>query len=741
MASDLTTLGTFGAVGAEMEQFCRYAREQMASAKKKVDARQGEMRLNLAYFVGKQWVEYDEIRGKVVPIPETEDELRSIPKRVTNNILRRQLTDAVGQIVGVPPRMEAIAASAQDSDIIKAKVTDRILEALWAHLEMRSFWYDAHLYKGIYGTSFQMAYWDAEAGPSINGRPSGDIACIILPPTRVYADPTAERVVPEPTRPTDAKWVYVVMDWPITKLLQADKWMTMRSEVNEETGCPIFYGGMPEEQEIVLMSKSSISDEESELMVHTGRNPEEESRFAAAHRYDNRDPKKKNGKVRVVYYIEQPSTERPNGRFAAFLPDNDFWPLECRNEMMYATAQNPKGIFPVTQLVDVIVPGMLLGRARMSEAREIQDIINQLMSRYSEELKKLTPYFQYDEACGIAEEAVMDSLAARVLRWDSRSGGQPPQVVIPHGASMTSNLIENALLFCIRQSEDKMGIHNVRYYPNAEATLGELRMQKNEDLTSLEGNDVIRAEESAYGPFMKACAQLVRWGYLEERIIEFVGDRNAVEVIKFKGEDLSFKDVRIVPSSSMPASKHLQKMELMDLIVKGFFQDPDPKINRELRRSALRIMNMEMPLEASIEELACNRARAENQEVLQGKNIRVHRGEPAIMHISEHMRFLNTPEFYNLEPNKQQAVEALILFHCDQHAEEEWQSRQATGMPAAMAASASGSQLTEQDFAQQGGTPGNPMEVLPPGTGAPPGTRVELPGANKTGSQGGSLGM
>ena len=121
MPSNLNLLGQMGAIGEKMEDFARHARDQMLSAKKKVDARQEDMMLNLAYFCDKQWVQWDRLRSRIMPLPITEDEAITMPKRETNNILRRQLTDAVGQIVGVPPRMEAIAASSQDAYIIKAK--------------------------------------------------------------------------------------------------------------------------------------------------------------------------------------------------------------------------------------------------------------------------------------------------------------------------------------------------------------------------------------------------------------------------------------------------------------------------------------------------------------------------------------------------------------------------------------------------------------------------------------------
>ena len=56
---NLEQLSDMGVVGAEMADFCRKAKEQMLSAKKKVDLRQSDRFLNLAYFCDKQCVEWD----------------------------------------------------------------------------------------------------------------------------------------------------------------------------------------------------------------------------------------------------------------------------------------------------------------------------------------------------------------------------------------------------------------------------------------------------------------------------------------------------------------------------------------------------------------------------------------------------------------------------------------------------------------------------------------------------------
>jgi hypothetical protein len=684
MPNDIERLRDSAGLVGEVARFTEKAQAMFASAERPARYHYRDRKANLAYYFGRQDLYLDEMcRFRPHPLADG-DAVNGEDARFTiNNVVRKLVDDRISVICGPVPAMEAIPSTSEQADISLATVATKNADAIWRHLTMSSVIEKAHKWAAIYGSSFVKAYWDYYAGPWSDAlqKPAGDIAVALVHPNRMFIDPAANRLIPNRRMPDDARWVFELQVIDVSDLYDDENLKKTHQTVNEQTGAKVVYFELPDKKEIGKTNHSVPTAEEAAILAQADRETDTALENASVYSGKKMREWREGGFVKVAFYYEFPNPSAPKGRFAAFLPDNGWWPMEYREELPYATAENPIGIVPFVQIRDVDVPGTPYGKARMTEARPIQDQINWISSQWFNDARSFTPYTIVDEDAGIDEDAIRETSQSRYLLWRSSTGGQKPELVFHTGAyGETRNAIDT-LTFLIRQLEDKMQFHSTRYHPKSNPTATELQMMRTEDLRVLEMLDVRRAEEEAYSPLANMLLRITNWGYDDDRMIAFRNDKNEVVTLNFKKSGLRYGDITIRPGSSMPKNRTLQKLDAFEMAQQGFFVSQDPAEQRKLRREYKELVGFDTHEELDHDRLDAENAKSECEAVLAGHEIYVTpRVDNHIIHIQEKYRFLKTPAFRNLPEEERKRVYDAIIGHIDLHTEYEAEENEGIGL-------------------------------------------------------------
>jgi hypothetical protein len=239
---------------------------------------------------------------------------------------------------------------------------------------------------------------------------------------------------------------------------------------------------------------------------------------------------------------------------------------------------------------------------------------------------------------------------------------------------------------------------------------------------TLTGNDMARLESTArqLERGIERCLWLlmknIKQFWTEERAVTVAGEGMETETIRFIGSMVSDEfEIRVIPQSSIPATKQATFQRALVLFQAGAFGDP---MTPAARRELMKRVGEEEGEEATLEAVERQVARRENMFMLQNKRVALTPVqqmslEDADLHVHEHLMFLFSPECQN-DP----AVWAAVYMHLNGHLmianAQRMQAMTAMAPPAEGKESAGGeAEGPPQDETIQPGTEGMPPDGSP----------------------------
>lgn len=705
-------LEALGEYGTRVNQLIPQIRTNFDVARELTERLNPERKLNQNYYLNLQWSFWDGDHGEIrsnAPVGEGGD-----LEPVTMNVVALQLDARVANMVNATPVMDVTAATNEMADIAAANLANDAAHAMWHHLALSDVHARGHKVAGTRYNCFLKTLFDPYAGDiGEDGNPMGEIACEIVPPERVFVDPLADRVMPERTLSSDARWLYELCVQDVGFLVNHPTWSKEARQETTQAGNTVIYGGVPPVEEITPCDSTAASDGEQNLddtyQKDSRRASEGASTFAK-----KGDPTPKGKVVRIVYYYEHKSPTYPHGRFAAFLPDNGWHVLEYRDELPYATKEHKTGLFPWVMYVDVFVPGKLTGRCRMSGARPLQDELNIAATSWRQTRGAMPPMILADRNSSITAEKLRGASVATIFEYDSAIGGNAPTVTLPSGVTNEAQLAMAEIQTLTRMCEDQMDAHTVSAYPrNSATTLGELEIMRLEDETKLKTNDVKRAEQTVYAPHMKLVLRMMQRFYTEPRMLMFFGADGKGSLRRFLGSELHFKDVRIVPGSSTEASRSLKvalSIRYMELMAATQMQ---PEEAKQFRLDMAQMLDLQLTHAMTTDQLQAKKQRDECFRMIDGeRGIVPGPFDDHAIHRNEIARCALSPEVENLpQPKKNNVLEQFVI-HDTYHAEG---MKNTIGRPEV--AEALNAALSEEPLGAQPMQPPAPMPGMPPDIG------------------------
>lgn len=280
------------------------------------------------------------------------------------------------------------------------------------------------------------------------------------------------------------------------------------------------------------------------------------------------------------------------------------------------------------------------------------------------------------KGCGLSEEALTDE-EGEVVETNPNLP-KPEQMAI---APLPNYVIES-------QNQDIIDIRDVggereatmNPFPNITAGVA---LETAEEISNIGLIPTVRGIETALIKEGRQELLLANQYYTDERILKVYGNGNELIIEKYKNVDLMHQtDVSIQLESAIGQSKAAMRQSLIDLWDRRIISDP----KAFLKAYATGTIDVIMKEDDGVEKVIIE----ELEDVKQGKQPVVSQFDNHIMHVQMLSKFIQTPEFRRLPPDRQ----ALAVQTLQQHLQFLQPQQQPEQNPAAVG-TPFGAQVTE----------------------------------------------
>lgn len=277
----------------------------------------------------------------------------------------------------------------------------------------------------------------------------------------------------------------------------------------------------------------------------------------------------KNSAIEIIYY-EKRSTDHPNGR-----------KVVCASGVLLKDDELPIGEYDLVKFDDILVGGRYNSEAIITHLRPIQDQYNITRTKCADWIRKtLGGKFLVPKGSGLSQEALNND-SGEVIEYNPVPGAQPPTAMvipaIPQYVYEDIGVLNSEFDFVSGINEPTRGAADP-----GQNTLGGMRLQVEQDQTRM-GVQTNR-NEIAYAKLGQKILKYVGKMYTMPRILKEAGDGLGYAVKDFVGADLRDNyDVIVVPGSTVPKSKTINRQDIMNAFQMGLLGDPaDPQLRAKV---------------------------------------------------------------------------------------------------------------------------------------------------------------
>lgn len=503
-----------------------------------------DWKLNLAFYQGNQYVQYNKRSGGIDFLPTEDNEKPRYRVRIVSNQIQTGSHSLLSKLTKTKPQISATPGSGSSSDLRAAQVAETLFEHWWHDLQLNDKLQEALLWGIIAGQGWWKISWDKHASKSMKFLLGPDGQPVLDEELADLFRSQLKQMQVEPQEMT-----MYLGDIRVDAMSPFDVYVDPSAHVFEEARYA-FCGHAMDPDEIkarwgkVVQPDSVPADPYMVMPYKTAE--------------DRVNPTVK--KVWIGYILPQPAM--PRGRYVAFcenpniILDDGPWP--------YPTAQLPLVKFP-----GVRVPGSIYDDAVVTAARPLQKELNRTVSQIVE-YKNLTIKPRIVTPVGSMRQKITNE-PGQVIEFQPIGGLKPEIERLP---TMPPYVFEH-LKDISGRLRDVFGLTEVTQGsvpPNVEAgvaidLLQEMATDRWEPtITQIEGG-LARA-----GKLMIALAQKY---YIEPRLIKVYGDGGSVKVKQFLQSDIdSGVDFYAEAGSGLPRTRAGKQARVEWMLDKGLIR-PD----------------------------------------------------------------------------------------------------------------------------------------------------------------------
>lgn len=603
--------------------------EQLANASRSIRRKfEPQWFLNMSYYVGRQWVAYD---GNRLYEPQLE-EWRSKP---VDNRIRGMLRKEIAKSTKTRPTWVGTPKDSSDTEILRARMRERVFEAYWPRLNMTRKLRAALLWSRVTGAGFGRMWWDSTVGDAItvltyaDGHPQagqvakdqhgapmkaellgqlpGDMANMLKPRTLYRGDACFDlaspfELLPDPLAGEEG---LVSAEWIIHDAIYSPDYVQDHFNIELEADATAVAGAL-------------------------------ETRFGLQNWGGKGEAAGYRG-VRVRQYYSKPSSAAPGGKHVVYAPGNGGKIVleednrdKCLPYIMFRGIPVPGRFWPEGTVTDMISPQTRMNKREAQIDENADRIGNPPLMRSSANADEV-------EWLGLpGEEIVFEDLGT--------PGSVPQFLQVPELPAYVQNDIDR-MEHSLQEISAQHEVSSAQVPAGVTAASAINLLQEADD--TLLGPD-IEDMEVALQEGGRMLLKLLRSYCNDERLLKLAGDDGAWDVIAFKGESLGDPDDdEVQAGSGLPESKAAKQAAITDVL--GYFvQNGIPIAQRDLRK-VLRDFQV-----SGLEHFFASQGRDEeqvndeNRRLLLGQEFGINTYDDDEAHIAGHEDFQKSSRYSQL---------------------------------------------------------------------------------------------
>lgn len=563
--------------------------------------------LNIAYYVGQQYLAYDKTTKKLYEPPKDPTDIRLVANRISP-IIRTELA----KITKNKPIMTVIPASSEDEDINAAKIGEKIMEYLEYELDLQAKDRELIRWGLTCGTGFVKPYWKDSKGQKVKHPETGevfrtgDVEIDVVSPFELKFDQSANSW-------SDVNWVCHIKVRTVDYVKEV-----YGKEVQPESG---------------LISTNIYEAQLKNVNTNWSTN----------------SYKPIDNSVQVKEYWEKPCTKYPKGRRITLA--NGVL-LYYEEDIGFGRKDDDDRELPFFPFHHINIPGRVYGQSMIEHLIPIQREYNKSRSQIIKN-KNLIANPQWLVEDGAVVEEITNSPGGII---NYRKGFSPP--ILSQPASIGADVYKN-IDQCIEEFYFISGQNEVSHgaAPTGVKSGVAIAYLQEQDDTKL--GPTIQNYIDCKRNYMQYLLRLIRYKYDIPRTIRIVGKNNKVEVIDFVGSQLSSTDVRLQEGSMFQQSRAAKQEFIMQLVQMGVLNTQTDK------QQILQMFEL-----GTIDSLYDDYSEDVNQSESENERFKKGDTSPIVrdffnhqIHIFEHNKFRKSDEYEQLPPELQQIIDQHVAQH------------------------------------------------------------------------------
>lgn len=527
----------------------------------------------------------------------------------------------------VRPKLSVRPSSGDEDDIKAAKVSTKILQSTYNKLGIDDILSKGANWSETCGSVFYKVSWDKNAGKKvgiIDGMPvyEGEVKIDICPPYEIFPDSLTHQDITDCNSIIHAKAVHV-------------------DDIFKIWGVVV----QPEEVDTISLSSAGI-------LGGLG--------------LSSAVPKMAQGKASncavVIERYTKPSATKPNGELVIIAGDKLLYygdlPFRCGADGEYA--------LPFIKQDSIAVAGCFFGSSIVERAIPVQRAYNAVKNRKHEFLNRLAMgVLAVEDGSVDIENLETEGLSpGKILVY--RQGSTPPKMLdagsIPAELAQEEEKLLNEFIMISGVSE----VMRSSSVPTSVSSGAAIQLLLEQDDTRLSTTaQRIRVAAKKMSQFI---LRLYKQFATLPRLSRCVGSEGEIELVYWKGSDLSSDDVIFDTENELSDSAANRRNMLFELLKSGLLHDENGKLSDAMRYKVLEVLGYgSWEYARDTQRLQAMRAARENNMALSTPP-KVREIDDHSLHIAEHTKFMLSTDFEKLA-SLHKDLENIMNEHIRQHKE------------------------------------------------------------------------
>lgn len=532
------------------------------------------------------------------------------------------------RLLTIRPVMTVIPATDSENDTNTAKVSKKILNAVYHKLKIDEQIEQATNWSEICGTSFYKISWDNLGGMTVGkddkGKDikEGEIKITVCPPYEIFPDNASCEKIED-----------------CMSIIHA-KCYDVRTIKN-------MWGVDVEPTSVDVMSMQGSTTSQGGL-GYTSFAPKVISE------------KVENSAV-VIEKYDAPTVDYPNGKLTIVAGNK----LLYLGELPFVNAEDGKRTFPFVKQVSISEPNRFWGVSIIERLIPIQRAYNAVKNRKHEFMNRMAMGILTVEDGSVDTDNLEEEgmSPGKVLVY--RQGANKPEIMSSTSMPADFEKEEERLLseFSTIGGINESSFTSKLTTSSWSGTALELLIEQENNRINLTADQIKFSVKNLGKHILRLYKQFAR----NSRICKIVGEKGVVEMFYFKNSDIATDDVVLETSNEVGETISQKRNMVFKLLDAGLLEDENGKITNRVRTKILDMLGYGIWEEKiDLNELHCKKAKQENLAFIQGRQVKTTEIDDHKIHIDEHIAFMLSLEYEKREMQNP-SIKDLFLNHINEH--------------------------------------------------------------------------